>query len=117
MAKEDRGHRMMKNIAMCEDERTKASKAISFLDYDNFCNLLPELECPSLKVLLLSSWSSHLESIPSEHVLSEGLFTEKLERYGICIEDENSKIGGCCAYNSLNWIKYIWEWEWEWEWT
>uniref|UniRef100_A0A803QAG5 AAA+ ATPase domain-containing protein n=1 Tax=Cannabis sativa TaxID=3483 RepID=A0A803QAG5_CANSA len=72
IAKEDHGHRMMKNIGMCEDESTKAFKAISFVDYDDFDNLPPELECPSLELLLLSSRSA-LESIPDEFFKQTGL--------------------------------------------
>ncbi|KAF4372302.1 hypothetical protein G4B88_007046 [Cannabis sativa] len=72
IAKEDHGHRMMKNIAMCEDERTKASKAISFVDYDDFDNLPQILECPSLELLLLSS-APTLESIPDEFFKQTGL--------------------------------------------
>ncbi|KAF4383529.1 hypothetical protein F8388_014029 [Cannabis sativa] len=60
IGKEDHGHRMMSNILMYEDERLKASKAISFLDYDHFDNLPPELECPSLELLLLSSGQTGL---------------------------------------------------------
>ncbi|KAM6558834.1 hypothetical protein CsatA_028073 [Cannabis sativa] len=72
IGKEDHGHRMMSNILMYEDERLKASKAISFLDYDHFDNLPPELECPSLELLLLSSGST-FESIPDEFFRQTGL--------------------------------------------
>uniref|UniRef100_A0A803QAH0 AAA+ ATPase domain-containing protein n=1 Tax=Cannabis sativa TaxID=3483 RepID=A0A803QAH0_CANSA len=72
IGKEDHGHRMMSNIVMYEDERPKASKAISFADYDDFYNLPPELECPNLELLLLSSGST-LESIPDEFFKQTGL--------------------------------------------
>ncbi|XP_060974351.1 uncharacterized protein LOC115695606 [Cannabis sativa] len=74
IAKEDHGHghMMMNNItsaAMYEEfvfhERHKASKAISFLDYDDYYNLPQKLDCPMLELLLLSSWS-YLESIPND---------------------------------------------------
>ncbi|KAF4359535.1 hypothetical protein F8388_003538 [Cannabis sativa] len=72
IGKEDHGHRMMSNIVMYEDERPKASKAISFLHYDDFDNLPAELECPSLELLLLCS-SSALKSIPEEFFKQTGL--------------------------------------------
>ncbi|KAM6555194.1 hypothetical protein CsatB_015956 [Cannabis sativa] len=71
IAKEDHGHRMMKNIAMCEDEITKAYKAISFVDYDDFDNLPQILECPRLELLLLSS-GSHVQSIPDDFFKQTG---------------------------------------------
>ncbi|XP_060973828.1 disease resistance protein At4g27190-like [Cannabis sativa] len=83
IGKEDHGHRMMSNIVMYEDERPKASKAISFADYDDFYNLPPELECPNLELLLLSSGST-LESIPDEFFKQTGLL-KVLIMNGTCL--------------------------------
>ncbi|XP_062083056.1 disease resistance protein At4g27190-like [Humulus lupulus] len=69
IASEDK-HRMS-NIKSVDEfasqERYKASRAISLLDYDDFGKLPEKLECPRAKLLLLSSLSGwFLNSIPND---------------------------------------------------
>ncbi|XP_060974352.1 disease resistance protein At4g27190-like [Cannabis sativa] len=78
IGKEDDEHRMMNNItSVAMYERHKASKAISFVDYDDFGNLPGNLECPSLELLLLSTQS--LKLIPNDFFEQTG----KLKALGI----------------------------------